>query len=578
MISLKTNQTSLSVQNQQGKSSKAFAVATERLSSGLRINSAKDDAAGQAIANRMSSQITGMNQAARNSNDGISALQVGEGAINEMNENLLRMRTLTVQAQNETNSPADLASIQSELDQYLAEINRISEQTNFNGIKPLAKTGTLSIQVGSNNHETLDIPLQEMTTMSLKIADFALEDRAPLMQNNPPADTNNLTDRGYLAGTVGVDGATPYKLTENNPTASTSQILDRIITQSSINYSKGMVANDSSGRVDTNGGTYYYSSIENTFHKALHLDIYTGNISGLPAGSSGAQFYQDGSTKILVSYTLAPNRYFHPISSSQIDGNGVVTADVSLIAPVIGLSLSKLDYIGGDSNIGQSFTLGVPNDAPTVSSAEMRMLFDSKGGYTFIRLQETPTVTTEDYKMVKSGGAITFDQYIGENSTSPSAEHKKAYSDKDTGAITTNQFYKENILYEQADKRITEQADFESAQFFINKNSELTQNSTYEVVSGLSKTKRPLEILDNAINAIGQLRSQWGAKQNRLESVINNLSSTSLNLVSARSRIQDADYAIEISEMTRAQILQQASNSVLTRANQIPQTVLELLK
>lgn len=124
----------------------------ERLSSGLRINSAKDDAAGQAIANRMTSQITGLAQAQRNANDGISVAQTAEGALNQVNDNLQRIRELSVQAQNETNSSDDLKSIQDEIGQRLSEIDRISKETSFNGVDVLASDRGLEIQVGANDH------------------------------------------------------------------------------------------------------------------------------------------------------------------------------------------------------------------------------------------------------------------------------------------------------------------------------------------------------------------------------------------------------------------------------------------
>src|SRR5699024_5607657 len=151
--------TALIAQQNLNSSKSDLTTAMERLSSGVRINSAADDAAGQAIANRMSAQITGLSQAQRNANDGISVAQTAEGALNQVNDNLQRIRELTVQAQNGTNSASDLSSIQDELDQRLAEINRVSAQTSFNGVNVLAQDQTLSIQVGANDGQTIDINL-----------------------------------------------------------------------------------------------------------------------------------------------------------------------------------------------------------------------------------------------------------------------------------------------------------------------------------------------------------------------------------------------------------------------------------
>ena len=161
MSVINTNITSMIGQQNLNESKNALTTSMERLSSGLRINSAKDDAAGQAIANRMSSQITGLGQAQRNANDGISVAQTAEGALNQVNDNLQRVRELTVQAQNGTNSEKDLTSIQDEINQRLDEIDRISGQTDFNGTKVLASDTGLKIQVGANDGETIEVNLQE---------------------------------------------------------------------------------------------------------------------------------------------------------------------------------------------------------------------------------------------------------------------------------------------------------------------------------------------------------------------------------------------------------------------------------
>ncbi|MGO2009154.1 flagellin N-terminal helical domain-containing protein [Vreelandella alkaliphila] len=159
MSVINTNITALIGQNNLKSSQASLSQAQERLSSGLRINSAADDAAGQAIANRMSSTVTGLNQAARNANDGVSLAQTAEGALDQVNDNLQRIRELTVQAQNDTNTAQDIDSIQEEVNERLAEIDRVTEQTEFNGRSLFAQTtaGSFSIQVGSKDEETISI-------------------------------------------------------------------------------------------------------------------------------------------------------------------------------------------------------------------------------------------------------------------------------------------------------------------------------------------------------------------------------------------------------------------------------------
>ncbi|MFQ3788099.1 flagellin [Halomonas sp. A29] len=172
MIGINTNILSMIVQANLRGSQQAMQSAMQRLSSGLRINSAKDDPAGQAIANRMTAQIRGLNQAARNTNDGISLVQTAEGALGQVNGNLQRIRELTVQAGNGTLSPTDLAAIQAEIDQRLDEIDRIGLQTGFNGVSVLGENRSLRIQVGANDGETIAIELQAINRHSLGLEGF----------------------------------------------------------------------------------------------------------------------------------------------------------------------------------------------------------------------------------------------------------------------------------------------------------------------------------------------------------------------------------------------------------------------
>lgn len=177
MSVINTNYLALVSQNNLTKSQNSLGTAIERLSSGLRINSAKDDAAGQAIANRFTSNIRGLTQAARNANDGISLAQTAEGALNEINNNYQRIRELGVQAANGTNSTEDLASIQAEVDDRLAEITRIAEQTDFNGLKVLnGDAANINIQVGAQDGQTIEIDITAVTAITFTAGTGDLSD------------------------------------------------------------------------------------------------------------------------------------------------------------------------------------------------------------------------------------------------------------------------------------------------------------------------------------------------------------------------------------------------------------------
>ena len=367
---INTNSLSLVAQNNLNKSQSALGTSIQRLSSGLRINSAKDDAAGQAISNRFTANITGLTQASRNANDGISIAQTTEGALNEVNDNLQNIRRLSVQAQNGTNSDSDRKSIQDEINARLDEINRISEQTEFNGVKVLSKDQTLSIQVGSNDGQTIDINLSQMNADTLGMGSF---------------------DISTMATKLGA----------------------------------GMTVDD--------GGTVS-DALDNA-----QIEAAKDNIFKTSQGGSGEIYAMD-------------------------DGTG------------------KTVYVA----IGK----------------------DEKGAEVATYLDAT-VATAGDPAVFAKGTDL-----------------------------------------------------------------DLTVDADAAIMTKIN----PLGAVDDAMAQVDELLSGLGATQNRFDSVISNLNSTVNNLSESRSRILDADFASEVSEMSRANILQSAGISVLAQANQVPQNVLSLLR
>ena len=374
MAVINTNSLSLMTQTNLNKSQSSLGTAIERLSSGLRINSAKDDAAGQAIANRFNSNIHGLTVAARNANDGISLSQTAEGALSEINNNLQRVRDLTVQAQNSSNSASDIDSIQSEVNQRMEEINRVTKQTDFNGIKILdnrtAGKTNYDFQVGSKDNEQISIAIGSSAGWNLA-----------------------------TAGTGGTSGEAinTYKFT----------------TTDALKTAKDDLA-------------------------TKKTDLETAQTA------------------------LAANP-----TDTTLQGN-VTTAQTAL-------TTSQTAF---DTALKASTTAG-----------------EAVNG-------NARTVAAEGFDVLK-------------------------------GKVAAN---------------------------------------------GTATGTTPLADIDAALKAVDSQRSLLGASQNRFESTITNLNNTVNNLTDARSRIQDSDYATEVSNMSRAQILQQAGSSVLAQANQVPQTMLSLLR
>ncbi|EPQ5227242.1 FliC/FljB family flagellin [Providencia stuartii] len=376
---INTNVLSLTTQNNLNRSQGVLGSAIERLSSGSRINSAKDDAAGQAIANRFTANVKGLTQASRNANDGISIAQTTEGALNEINDNLQRIRELTVQAKNGSNSESDIKSIQEEVGERLKEIDRISEQTQFNGVKVLSGDNPkMSIHVGTNDKEKIEFDLKKVDSSTLKVKDLEV-------------------------GAERFTGITEAQLTAGVKTA------------------------------------------------AQLAPAETG------VGAVAADY-------------------------GQASVNGAAAADVESVSEVNGK---------------QYITIGTGTSAK-VYEAEVTVI--------------NPGTAT---------GAKTLEYKVGKEVT--------VTSDADAKAAT-------------------------------------------------EKAEAQLKTLDEAINSVDGMRSSLGAIQNRFQSTINNLNNSVNNLSAARSRIQDADFATEVSNMSRGQILQQAGTAVLAQANQVPQGVLSLLR
>lgn len=204
-LGINTNVASLSAQNQLNKSQNQSNQALERLSSGLRINSAKDDAAGLAISNRFEAQIRGLNQATRNANDGISLAQTAEGALGESSNILQRVRELAVQSANASNSSSDRQALQDEVNQLVSELDRIATTTNFNGQKLFDGTfGNAQFQVGANANETISASTSNLRTNSYGNNQVIAQGADIAAQG--AADNNSVT-----SGTLTVNGSVGSK-------------------------------------------------------------------------------------------------------------------------------------------------------------------------------------------------------------------------------------------------------------------------------------------------------------------------------------------------------------------------------
>ena len=523
---INTNSLSLLTQNNLNKSQSSLGTAIERLSSGLRINSAKDDAAGQAIANRFTANIKGLTQASRNANDGISIAQTTEGSLSEINNNLQRVRELSVQATNGTNSDSDLKSIQAEITQRLGEIDRVSGQTQFNGVKVLASDQTLKIQVGANDGETIDINLKEITSKTLGL------DKLDLTNQVNSKDLSKVSNTIKPAVDAVSNAATVKEITFSSASGSAPEL---------------KVMDDGSLSVKENGK--YYAA---TYDAETNKVTYSSSV----ASASTASEVADQTNATFVNGTGS--------AATLVQLSDITGATKTNTAP-------EPQYTVYRDNSAGTF---VVSDGTTTFDATV----DVNSGVVTIGAENTTAdATGADFTAVSSGDVLTLPgsttpaqpainvDMSGVNMAGTNELYSRAGKDKD-GNATTEYFVKNT------------DADGKETYFKATADLDAASSTAGKVTVGDEVVVDPLSAIDDALAQVDSLRSDLGAVQNRFDSTITNLGNTVNNLSSARSRIEDADYATEVSNMSRAQILQQAGTSVLAQANQVTQNVLSLLR
>lgn len=239
---INTNVASLNAQRNLSTSSNSQAVSMQRLSSGLRVNSAKDDAAGLAIAERMNAQVKGMNVAIRNANDGLSLAQTADGALSTVTDALQRMRELAVQSANGTNSSGDRTNLDTEYQQLSSEITRIATQTKFNGKAILsADAGAFDFQVGANKGETLTVTTAAVTTVAGDLTTAANANTA-LDAIDTKLDAINTDRAKYGAAMSRFDFAVSnLRTASENQAAARGRIMDADFASETANLSRTQI-------------------------------------------------------------------------------------------------------------------------------------------------------------------------------------------------------------------------------------------------------------------------------------------------------------------------------------------------
>lgn len=547
----------LTILNQQGKSSSSLSQAIERLASGIRINSAKDDAAGQAISNRMTSQYHGLSQAKNNANDGISLLQTAEGTLDEINSRLQRIRELTVQGLNGTYSQEQSDAIQAEINMNLKEMERLTSQTSYNSLTLLdGSSGQVDIQVGANDGETLSL-------------DFS-----------PPGfsvDELGLTD-------LVISGISGEVYDENTLTGAASNIiLDSTTTTTSYYYPYSPLTSPTFVRSGSNN-RYYIQAQDEQGKPVYYLAAYTAS-HDTATGNSTATIRAAASSELYTPVTRIDDQDITTATLSFTDSNGntIDSENARLLQQGSQYILEVDDGSGNYQYYNAAVTVktdGTDAQVDIVASSGTAINIFSD----VASVSGTSSITIDSDNVVVNYTDSEGNQYS--NVLTEDADGNYVMNISDDGVSG----YKSATIVSQADNSLllkTINGSGEVQIYYVMNYTAYTDASTNQTVINISEVgegirlrnpENPLAAIDNAISLVDEKRSSLGAMENRLESVMNVQTNTTEAIRAARSRIADADYAVEVSAMVRAQILQQTTVSMLSQANQQSEIVLTLLQ
>lgn len=516
-----TNIASIDAQRNLSLANSSLSTAMQRLSSGLRINSAADDAAGMAIATGLQAQVNGLTQATRNANDGISVIGTAEGAVTQETNILQTIRTLAVQAANDINSASNRSSIQTEINQQIAELTRIGNTTNFNGQNLLdGSFANKNLQVGANSGQTINFSL----------GDF----RAAAM--------------GSIAQLQGVTNKAIVGSGSKN-----SMIISTII-DGSANAGAGLT-----GATIQVGTTT--TAVAATVSDGISSNFSTGSAIA-KANAINAVTAQTG-----VTATAGPTVW---------QGNAITT--VGLIGATTTLDINGVRVIDGSTD---QYTSSL-ND----SNGNMRARINAKSNQTGVTASLDAgnhlILTAADGRniVVKTGGvAATAFADTGVGKVGALADGTIAANTADQAGgvltLTSNSAFTITSDATAATEMLGLTTTVNQHAMQVNLNANLAVNTIN--VTTAAGASQAIQVVDSALATIGTAQSQLGALTNRLQDTVANLQVSIENLSSSQSRIQDADFATETANMTRAQIIEQAGVSVLAQANIQPQYALSLL-
>ena len=630
MTVINTNLSAVAAQNSLRTSALNQTTAMERLSSGIRINSAKDDAAGLAISTRMTANIRGLSAAIRNANDGISLTQTAEGSLSSIGDNLQRIRELAVQSANTGNNDSDRAALNTEARQLVSEIDRIANNSQFNGIKLLdGSFQNQSLQVGAGNdaNDRISISIGSAKVSALGIGSNSSYART--------LDTGGkVTTAALTAGALSINGAQIGE-SQSDGVSYDFAAASAIAKAAAINAASGLTgvtATVSSTKFEPAQGA---SSFKGTTTGDILINgVDIGPIAATYATPQGAQTQQEANSiargtqvaaainakasqtgVIAVAETVTGGSGDTATIAGRVrlvaaDGRNITVKTTSAGAAESGLATTTATvktatavpttFAGLAAN---KFTInGVGFEATTATAIGAGTLAQQQDAHisklvTAINLKQSQTgvlasLDTTNHKLVlTSANGLAIDiktdaDSLTETGLTASATGLTAGDTASTtaaaGTATRTPITERGriTLSTNGDRGIVigGTAGAESTGQTVGFYTSILSSSGGVDLSTATGSQAALSVLDKAINTITDTRASMGAYQNRLTASVANLEITSMNLQASRSRILDTDYAKETTNLAKSQIIQQAATAMLAQANQSSQSVLSLLK
>jgi len=590
MPSINSNTSALYAVNASRKTDRDMDTSMQRLSTGLRITNAGDDASGAAISDRMTANIKGIEQSIRNAGDVISMAQVSEGALGEASSTLQRIRELAIQSASDVMSATERNYIQTEVSQLLAEFDRVTRDTTFNEINVLdGSFASRTFQIGIKKGESASVSVGSMRidqlgayeqSTDVSSTDFDASTGAKLVSgatiaNHVEADTMTVSGQLGSANVTVTAGETARDIAKSINNIFESTGVDA--TASTQLKFEGLATSGNTGVVSVSFDLYGSNTSAVTISSSVNLGATTGasNFTEL-RDSINAYTAQTGveallSTDFSYLYLTQPEGYDIKIANINFDmetSSDAVSTLVNQSDVAVGDTTLTLDSVANMSTTEYITGVGIPAGTTITAIDTVNKI---------VTLSNAVTDALADNSVI-TVGAERFFKVTGMSEDLASAGYQVDLIDSNhssgglDSAIVTGQ------ITMASSKQFTVNGDITKGLFTTNPGA-----ATLNKLSGISvltrqKSTDTLVVLDKAMDRINLERAKLGAIMSRMEKAVDNLSNVAMNTTASKGRIVDADFALESANLTRAQILQQSATAMIAQASKSMQTVLELLR